>query len=56
MFIKLKFEFKFVLIKLLLIQIYKIMKNRTMTPTMPANDAHKDIPGNPSTSKVARQN
>jgi ectoine hydroxylase-related dioxygenase (phytanoyl-CoA dioxygenase family) len=27
------------------------MKNRTMTPTMPANDAHKDIPGNPSTSK-----
>lgn len=27
------------------------MKNRTMTPTMPANDTHKDIPGNPSTSK-----
>jgi ectoine hydroxylase-related dioxygenase (phytanoyl-CoA dioxygenase family) len=27
------------------------MKNRTMTPTIPANDTHKDIPGNPSTSK-----
>jgi hypothetical protein len=27
------------------------MQNQTMVPTMGINDAHKDIPGNPSTSK-----
>src|SRR5690242_3175338 len=30
------------------------MKQETMTPTMVPNNAHKDIPGNPSTAKSSK--